>query len=179
MAFGMMLWLCAACLRVCVEDVHFSLLEYIYVCCLFQTEQWEVGWLLVRDCQEISQNPFRKETCLHAVLKGDAHDIIHTRPLSLWPCCVCCMQFLFLLSLIGTCPWVFAHICVCLCFVSFLTLTFFPHLLWVSAKTLKPSGSLPPHTAPACTSSFRSDYLGSHWQSIVCCTDMPFVYRGF
>lgn len=49
----------------------------------------------------------------------------------------------------------------------------FPHLPWLASKTLQPWGSHPPHTAPACTSSF-SDYLGSHWQSIVCYTDMPF-----
>lgn len=53
----------------------------------------------------------------------------------------------------------------------------FPHLLWLATKTLQPWGSHPPHTAHACTSSF-SDYLGSHWQSIVCYTDMLFVYRG-
>lgn len=77
--------------------------------------------------------------------------------------------FLFLLSPIGP--------CVCMCLrvpVICKPGKLFPHLLWLASKTLQPWGSHPPHTAPT---SF-SGYLGSHWQSIVCYTDMPFVYRG-
>lgn len=156
------------------------LLTCVYLCLLyfFQAEYFFSPGSLVGGygsvtCQENSQNPFRKETRLHALLKGAAHDIIHTHPLSLWPCCcVCCVLFLFLSSPIGLCLCVYAHKRV---FCKHGKL--FPHLLWLASKTLQPFGLSSPHTVPACTSSFP-DYLGSHWLSIVCYTDMLFVYRG-
>ena len=89
---------------------------------------------------------------------GATHDIIHTRPLSLWPCCCvcCCVLFLFLLSPIGKglclyeCMCVFLWISVCLCFVS---LESFFHTCYGSPPKLCNLEAPPPththtHTAP-------------------------------
>lgn len=114
---------------------------------VFFPEQEEVQGLWVHDCQENSLSPFRKETCLHALLKGAAHDIIRTHPLSLWPCCcVCCVEFLFLLSPIGLYPCLCVHVVHnFVCVPVFCKLAkLFPHLLWLSSKTLQPWGSHPP-----------------------------------
>lgn len=80
MAFGRMLGV----LHVCMSACPAYLCVFMFVSGrAFSPEQQEIGWLWVCDCQENSQNPFKKETRLHAPLKGAAHDIIHTHPLSL------------------------------------------------------------------------------------------------
>lgn len=180
---GMTLGVPPACMSVWRLNVYAYLCIFMFGFVsgrVFSPEQEEVQGLWVHDCQENSLSPFRKETRLHALLKGATHDIIRTHPLSLWPrCCVCCVEFLFLLSPIGLYPCLCVHVVHnFVCVPVFCKLAkLFPHLLWLSSKTLQPWGSHPP-TQPLPALPLFSEYLGSHWQSIVCYTDMLFVYRG-
>lgn len=134
---------CAACLCVTAYLCVFT----VCLLYLFQAEHFLLSSRRLGGCEfvtvkKIPRILFRKETCLHALLKGAAHDIIHTHPLSLWPCCcVCCVLCLFLLSPIELPPCVYAHMFVPV-FCKHGKL--FPHLPWLSSKTLQPSGSHSP-----------------------------------
>lgn len=172
MGLGRMLGVLHVCMSACL-----CLLVCIYVCFRPSIFSWAVGGRVVmglRLSRKFPESIQKRDSPSCSAERGcpwhHSHSPTVSDPVAVSVACCC-----FLLSPIGLCLRMCMCTSVCLCFVSMES--FFHTCYGSPPKLCNLEALVPPHTAPACTSSF-SDYLGSHWQSIVCCTDMLFVYRG-
>lgn len=172
-------WLMEWCSVCCAHEylheccVMHTCLLYIYFCCVFSgirifssaVGDRVVLSLLLKNIPRIHSEMilaimiYRRELPMISFIL--AHSLIDPVAVSV----ACCFS-----TCSGTVPMCESVAVYCLCLFSTPVMAYLQN-----SATLRLSS---PYRAPACTSLF-SDYLSSQWQSIVCYTDMPFVYRGF
>lgn len=152
-------WCYSTCVSVCESPVFFPASVHLSFYCVpgvtFSPDQLKGGRVWNQDRP---YNPIQRKGSVFTPLEGAGCGTFYTHPLSVWPCCVLCVNM---------------HLCVCVVKLEYFFFVCFapdpPKLCNLEALILQHSH---------CLHVLFSEHLSCHWLSIVCHTDVLFVYRG-